>query len=85
MRRALRTELWKAFHNPMLRLAMAGGAFIILASVWDSARLMAEWAETAKTDLSTEGYSLFALAVLILCVIAGTVKFRHSDILGLEE
>lgn len=71
MKRALKAELWKAFHNPMLWLAMAGGAVIVVMSVIDCARDMAEWTRVTgdfgvtapDVTLSTEGYSLFILSL----------------------
>lgn len=71
MRRAIRAELWKAFHDPMLWIALAGGAFIALASLFDCAAAMKEWAASALLPedpvpgeaFSTEGYSLFMLSL----------------------
>ncbi len=72
---------------------------LILAIFWKSPFCLGEgamvmrsaWTATADyfgpeyAGVSTYVSAAFALAVLIACVVAGTVKFRHTDILGLEE
>ena len=73
MRKAIKIELWKAFHNPMLWLALAGSAFIVLANVWDCAAEMSNWTRVVQPFMgdpdvpasifSTEGYSLFVLSL----------------------
>lgn len=73
-------------------------AQLILALFWKSPFCLGEGAMVMRsawvaTDyygpeyagVSTNVSAVFALAVLIVCVAAGTVRFRHTDILGLEE
>ncbi len=71
MRKALKAELWKAFHDPMLLLTALCCLLIVAANVWNCAAEMADWArssrppEGAAPDIrySTEGYSLFVLSL----------------------
>ena len=67
MKRAIKTELWKAFHNPLLWLALAGGAVVALLSVRDCITHFAEWKSrvylSSGVSLSSEGYSLFVFAL----------------------
>lgn len=71
---------------------------LILALFWKSPFCLGEGAMVMRSswvaadDLglqyagdSTYAALAFAAAVLVLCVAAGTVRFRHTDILGLEE
>ncbi len=71
---------------------------LVLALFWKSPLCLGEGAMAMRSSwvatdsfgpqyagVSTYAALVFAAAVLVLCVIAGTVKFRHTDILGLEE
>lgn len=61
MTRLLKTELWKAFHNPMMWLALAGGSFLILASVLDSMGYVKDGMNAS--GVYSSAYSLFVLAM----------------------
>ena len=67
MRKAIKTEFWKAFHNPLLWLALAGGAVVVIISVRDCIVHFAEWKSrvygSAGVSLRSEGYSLFVFAL----------------------
>lgn len=73
MKKAIRLELWKAFHSPMLWVALAGAAVIVLTNVWACAEEIAGWIrvvspylddpEAPSSILNLEGYSLFTLSL----------------------
>ena len=71
MKKAIKTELWKAFHNPMIWLALAAGAFIVGASARDCLAMINEFNGRVNRALelgleisrSAEGYSLFVFAI----------------------
>lgn len=75
MTRLIRSELWKAFHNPMMWLALAGGSVIIALSVLDSMSFVREGMNDA--GVYSSGYSLFVLALPYLHVTFSANVFTY--------
>lgn len=66
-------------------------ALLVLSVLWNSPFALGIGAMTIRSDLLVPlGIDSWlaagtALAVILACVAAGTLRFRHTDILGLEE